>query len=394
MLPKLEVVTETTIQHAIADLTKKVDEVMVAVSYVGTDGDQFFPEKGRPPRMFFLVDMSQQTVACGLTNPTGVSKLLHLGSVRSLAGLHSKVFIFGEESAIVGSANLSANSIENQFQCGLITNDRKAIKELRNWFRFMWTTGSKITFADCTAAQVLFPQRHGKSGLAKRKHMVKIKRWRAPILEPIEFEIGLTKADTRRARTLFKTSPCGYREELTCEEGAERRAKQMADCSRELRSLVKRIKHWNKDDREELFALAFIDGAAAQIGKPQFLRQPASRVRDAMEFLFFGEGDDHVRFEQVAAIDGRFRLERLGRAGVATLMHLWSPKEHGIWNDSVDRGLRLLKVKFNRTHSRHISQAYMDRSGALKAIMIKFGLRSLAKTDHFVDAFGKGHLKL
>lgn len=138
MLPRLEVLTETTIQAAIADLTKRVDEVLVAVSYVGKDGYQFFPEKGRPKRMFFLVDMSPKTVKRGLTNPMGVSKLLHLGSVRSLEGLHSKVFIFGRNSAIVGSANLSASSIENQIQCGIITDDRKTVNNLLNWFSLWW----------------------------------------------------------------------------------------------------------------------------------------------------------------------------------------------------------------------------------------------------------------
>ena len=176
--------------------------------------------------------------------------------------------------------------------------------------------------------------------------------------------------------------------------GAHVRAAYLHRRSADLRALLNRMNSWNRDDREELFNLAFIDGKAAQFAKPDFLREPAAKVRKAMEFLFHGKAPAHVRFEFVAANGERHHLQGLGRAGVAMLMHLWKPREYGIWNASVDAGFNVLKVRFNRSASKHIGQAYRERTSALKMIKQEFNFGSLAETDYFVDAFGKGFLKL
>ena len=394
MKTRLVVVTEQAIQGEIAAWATTTDEIMAAVSYVGKDGYEFFPEKSRPPRMYFLVDMSPQTVKCGLTNPEGVSRLLHLGLARSLPGLHSKFIVFGDTAALVGSTNLSAHSLA-QYQCGLLTNQPKAVKELRKQFRFLWTQATKITVSECKKAQKLFPKHLSGTPSISGKRKPRLKHWRAPVLEPSEFSVGLTEAEVHRIRAKYEKENCPYRPEQTHRANASRRVRDLREHSNELRQLVKRDR-WTKEDRHQLFNLAFIDGAAAQIGKPEFLRQPRSQVGAAMRYLFNSTGDasDYIRFEQVASATGRYRLKRLGPSGVAMLMHLWKPKEHAIWNDSIETGLRSLKVRFNRAHSRNLGQAYMDRTAALKSIMRTFGFGSLAETDHLVDAFGKGHIKL
>jgi hypothetical protein len=394
MKTKLVVVTEQAIQDEIAAWATETDEIMAAVSYVGRDGYEFFPEKNRPSRMYFLVDMSPQTVKCGLTNPEGVSRLLHLGSARSLPGLHSKFIVFGDTAALVGSTNLSTSSLA-QYQCGLLTDQPKAVKELRKRFRFLWTKGTEITVSECKKAQKLFTKHQSGTPSASGKRKARLKHWRAPILEPSEFSVGLTEAEVHRIRAKYEKEKCPYWPEQTHKANANRRVRNLREHSNELSQLVKRGR-WTKEDREELFNLAFIDGAAAQIGKPEFLRQPRSKVVAAMRYLFDSASDasDYIRFEQVASATGRYRLKRLGPSGVAMLMHLWKPKEHAIWNDSVETGLRSLKVRFNRARSRNLGQAYMDRTAALKSMMRTFRFGSLAETDHLVDAFGKGHIKL
>jgi len=98
----------------------------MAVAYCGEAAHRFFPEDpaSRPLDLRIIVDASEAAVARGLTNPTGLARLRDLPSeVRSLGGLHAKAFIFDETIAIVGSVNMSASSIERQYQLALEVSD-------------------------------------------------------------------------------------------------------------------------------------------------------------------------------------------------------------------------------------------------------------------------------
>jgi len=224
--PINSVITEVDLQKTLWRLASQSSEVVAAVSYCGRDAADFFPERSRPHRIRFIVDMSRGTVQRGLTNPLGVSKLRQLSDVRSLRGLHSKVVIFDERVAIVGSANFSRSSIDNQRQCCILTIDKDIIKQLRKWFESLWDESEQMGQKDCKKYQLLFPKkREGPPGNGQHGYF---KKWRKQlpdyILEPGDFSIELSRSQRKRAIHQFKTKQCGYvdedEERITCAKRA------------------------------------------------------------------------------------------------------------------------------------------------------------------------------
>ena len=59
------------------------------------------------------------------------------GGGPEFAGLHSKVIVFDWKVAIVGSANFSKNSVENQWQCCIQTTDGAIMRQLSSWFEHL-----------------------------------------------------------------------------------------------------------------------------------------------------------------------------------------------------------------------------------------------------------------
>jgi hypothetical protein len=366
-----------------------------------TRGFGIFPEKHRPTHIRFVVDMSDQAVKRGLTNPAGVSRLCQIGEVKSLDGLHAKVLLFDGKVALVGSANFSRNSIEGQRQCCILTTDKRFSLELRTWLEDIWTTATPVQQKDCKRSQHIFPKPSGRHGQSPHRASVRLKTWRTQLedfsLEPAEFRIGLTKREIAKAIRLFQTTQCGYidpqDETVTCATVAKRGEQREKRLRKEFRALLQNIDHWGRDDKERLFDIAYTNGRAAVIRKPLFLAHPITKIRRTMQYLFLEDhGDPLIRFEH--AVRGQFKLFGMSYSGVAFLMHLWKPNDFAVWNGSVDKGLRKLKVTVRRPFSRNVAQGYRDRIAALKQIMKLTGLKTFHGVDHFVDAFGKDHLTL
>ena len=94
--------TEKTQIKALHALARKASTCRVAVAYCGAAAHTFFPEVAaeRPENLRILIDVSDAAVKRGLTNPKGVVHLLGLtAQVRSVEGLHAKVFLFDESVA-------------------------------------------------------------------------------------------------------------------------------------------------------------------------------------------------------------------------------------------------------------------------------------------------------
>jgi len=71
----------------------------------------------------------------------GVSKLEALkllidnnAIIFGIKDLHSKVYIFDDNRAIISSANLTRNGLNNNFECGILLNSRKEIENLLGYF--------------------------------------------------------------------------------------------------------------------------------------------------------------------------------------------------------------------------------------------------------------------
>lgn len=392
--------TEETIVDTLHRRMKEASVCRVAVSYCGEAAHRFFPEAeaDRPEVLRILVDASPAAVARGLTNPKGLTHLLGLTQeVRWLAGLHSKAFIFDQERAIVGSVNLSATSVESQYQAVVETTSKSAVVAARKWFDQRWDQASKLDSQVVKRLQKLWPGGE-RAVSASRNYRKNLPTWRhAPPQPPpsrSDFTVGIPPSQLRRLLTEFKNNQCPYldHEGQSCSDVSKAVEQHYSELGRELRRLMRRRAAWTREDLDRIFDIAYTNGRAAKLRKPLFLRQRPARVAATLTYLVEGPGDPYVRFEKVLAKAGRFRLPGLGETGVTFLMHLWSPAVFAVVNDPVDKGLRILRVTFGRRTSLRRAQGYKDRTAAIEHIASVTGLRSFARVDHFFDALGKGHI--
>lgn len=392
-----KLITQDKIAKTVRKYASQAAEVKLAVSYCGQNGSDFLPEQHRPI-LQCLVDLSPETVRRGLSSPSGVGKLCRMGEVRSLEKLHSKVLIFDNRWAIVGSNNFSESAL-HQEQCSILTNDAKFISELLLWFKKLWGQGTAVSEESCSRLQHLAPKNLGVPKYRTRK----LKPWKEPLpdsnLERGSFECKLTTRQFKQALHLFRTHHCGYYpkdEPITCFQGAKNTESKHAALSRKLHILLRRINHWTRKDKEQLFKLAYTNGSRAMTGKSGFLRCPTNKIRESIKYLLLTDNSKVsplIRFEHMAR--GPYKLPHMAFAGVSFLMYLYRPKKFAIWNGAVDKGLRNLKIYPKRQFSKHLAQGYQDRMAALDMLKKWTKLKSYAAVDHFVDAFAKkGHLKL
>jgi len=394
--------TEQTLVNAIHRLTSKASVCRVAVAYCGEAVHQFFPEKpsARPEDLRIMVDASEQAVRCGLTNPKGLERLLGLtDELRSLPGLHAKVWVFDRDKALVGSTNMSESSITQQHQLTLEVSDSRIAKQLVAWFdNTLWNRASRVDHAMVRKLISLWPG-HERSTTV-RGTRAKLPLWRSkaphPPLGPSDFKIRVSRAKIKKLLSDFrnKNNKCPYAEDKSCWEEAEDAEKKHKRLSETLRSLMHRRSSWKKSDLDELFDLAYYYGQAAQFNRPAFVCQSPSKVARSLAYLLNGGGDPYVRFEKVLASGGRYKLNGMNKAGLTFLMHLWSPGEFAMVMKPLDKAFKKLQVSFSRTASRREGQGYKDQTAAIRQIGKLTGLKSLVQADRFLDAVAKAHIEL
>ena len=390
--------TEETLIDAIHRLTSKSSICRVAVAYCGEAVHQFFPEKpsARPEDLRIMVDASEQAVRCGLTNPKGLERLLGLtDEVRSLAGLHAKVWVFDEDKALVGSTNMSESSITQQVQLTLEVCDSRVGKRLVGWFDTLWNRANQVDHAMVRKLIPLWPK-HKVSG-SGRTTRAKLPRWRGevpqPPLGPSDFNVGVSKAKLKKLLSEFKNNKCPYENNgKSCWERTKSEEADNKQLSATLRSLMRRCSSWNKNDLEKVFDLAFTFGRAAEFHRPSFVRQSPAKVAHSLDFLLTAGGDPYVRFEKVLAPGSLYKLNGMGKGGLTFLMYLWNPREFAVIMGPVDKALKALKVSFGRATSSREGQAYKDRTAAVRQIGKLTALKTFTQVDHFLDALAKRHI--
>lgn len=117
----------------------------------------------------------------GGTNPHVIRDLIALGSDRpgweilTMDTLHAKVAI-GERTAIVGSANISANGLGFEGpecvgwqEAGLLMSDNSLRLQMQAWFDDLWKQGEKITEEQLKVAEDVWLKNRGSRPLAVRK---------------------------------------------------------------------------------------------------------------------------------------------------------------------------------------------------------------------------------
>jgi hypothetical protein len=298
--PKIH--TEETVTQTIRDLLSKCSSCRVAVSYCGEAAYRFFPEQPehRPNDLRILVDASEAAVARGLTNPEGLNCLLGFtDNLKSLPGLHAKVWVFDKAIAIVGSVNMSETAIERQFQLSVEVSDSEAVRKIAGWFDRHWRRRQANTLDRRVIERLATLWRGNQGSAAKSKTRGKLRKWKGPPpeppLKPSDLEIAVTDDAIKGLLEEFRTNNCPYVDEQgpSCSEMAKQTEAHYRQLGDELRRLMRRQSSWNKASLDRIFDIAFTNGSAARMVKPLFVKQPPKKVASSLKFLLQGVGDPY-----------------------------------------------------------------------------------------------------
>src|SRR5436190_15520236 len=137
MAPKLKLLT-LQLWPRLKELAHRADRACAAVPFFSQGGAQRLPLKDGD---LLVTRFDDSAIKSGVTDPREILKLVKRGvSVHSVSNLHAKVYVFGE-SAIVGSANVSALS-ERLVEAAVESNDEIVVRACRQWIESL--TGDVI----------------------------------------------------------------------------------------------------------------------------------------------------------------------------------------------------------------------------------------------------------
>jgi len=68
--------------------------------------------------------------------------------IKGIKNLHSKVYVFDNKSAIIGSANFTSGGFFNNYEFGIKTNEKETITESIDYFQNLWLLDSNILTLD------------------------------------------------------------------------------------------------------------------------------------------------------------------------------------------------------------------------------------------------------
>ncbi|WP_160818441.1 phospholipase D-like domain-containing protein [Nitrosomonas oligotropha] len=150
-------------EKAVRELLSKKGEKYLAVAFWGKGAEALLSE-------YFNHEVK---VICNLTsggtNPEVIEHIRNIPNthVRQLDNLHAKVLI-GEDSAIIGSANLSTNGLSLEGselhgweEAGYRVSDPEQLKKISEWYSRMWDASSSISDEDIEASRQKWKQRRG-----------------------------------------------------------------------------------------------------------------------------------------------------------------------------------------------------------------------------------------
>lgn len=126
------------IANAVAD---RESELQIISPFIKIGALQRFllhrPKLVRVITRFNLADFAE-----GVSDLAALRKLVSIGAkVRGVRNLHAKLYLFGENRAIVTSANLSGAALDRNHEFGLVSEDAVIIKTCRTYFEGLWARG-------------------------------------------------------------------------------------------------------------------------------------------------------------------------------------------------------------------------------------------------------------
>jgi hypothetical protein len=142
-------------RNQIEELVCEAQEVKVAVAFWGKDSEIIFTSHPKKPIRIIC------NLQSGGTNPEPIRKLKASPNIeiRQLEKLHAKV-VFSENSAIVGSANLSIDGLSREtdkdsgwIEAGIKTEATDQLEQIGAWFENQWKLSREIEDTDLEKAQ-------------------------------------------------------------------------------------------------------------------------------------------------------------------------------------------------------------------------------------------------
>lgn len=116
----------------------------IASAYI-TDTALLSGIKSRKARL--LISLLRMDIVSGATSLESLRSLIEAGvQCRYLSNgprFHAKVYIFGDESAVVTSANLTGNGLDSNIEVGILLSG-SAVHELTVWFDAFWAKAGQL----------------------------------------------------------------------------------------------------------------------------------------------------------------------------------------------------------------------------------------------------------
>lgn len=129
-------------------LSASTGMVRIASAYV-TDTELLLSGKLRNIRL--LTSLTRMDVISNATSLGALRKLIETGvECRSLAGgprVHAKVYIFGGQTAVVTSANLTISAFESNIEVG-VQVARNNVTELTRWYDALWERATELDLVE------------------------------------------------------------------------------------------------------------------------------------------------------------------------------------------------------------------------------------------------------
>lgn len=147
------------LMEAIKVNAAKAKHRYAVIAYVSTDSLVRFKKDD-----VLVVDASEPCVRAGQTSASVLHRAVRSGAeVYSLPGIHAKVLVC-DDTAIVGSANLSAAAAEPLREAGLISNDPAIVKQARDLVRTLSLRAAPRLTQSATEALLRIPVDRAGSG--------------------------------------------------------------------------------------------------------------------------------------------------------------------------------------------------------------------------------------
>lgn len=149
-------ITTEIYRDKVQEIAQNSKSLAIAIAFWGKDSESLFNKNSEALPIRIICNLLS-----GGTNPEPIKRLIDQPGVvvRHQTSLHAKV-ILGDKSALVGSANMSTNGLNNEMdenpgwqEAGFLTKDTNELNDISAWFEKQWKTSDEVTESDLEKAK-------------------------------------------------------------------------------------------------------------------------------------------------------------------------------------------------------------------------------------------------